>query len=57
MLSAFWSGVRLLRGSARSMSARGSKSSASLIAGNSGASPKRSVAPATKLPGTGLPTS
>ena len=39
------------------MSARSSKSSTIFIAGNSGASPKRSSDPTTKLPGTGLPTS
>jgi hypothetical protein len=57
MLSALSSEVRLLRRYARSTSTSGSKRSTILIPGNSGASPKRSAAPLTKLPGTGLPTS
>ena len=39
------------------MSTSGSKFSTILIPGNSGASPKRSAAPETKLPGHGEPTS
>ena len=57
MFSALSAGVLLLRSMTRSMSSRMTKFSTSLIAGYSGASPKRSRAPTTKLDDTGLPTS
>ena len=57
MFISFRSGVREFRSRILSMSSRTSKPSTIFTAGKSGASPNRSCAPTTKLPGTGLPTS